>query len=344
MSIELHEPEQLQTPELAEQLYSEAEAGAAARETISASEGMPADAGTMYLREIAQHEILTAQQEVALAQRLEMGKAAALELATEGDALAADRRAQLEQACRDGECARNRLIESNLRLVVSIARRYLGRGVAFLDLVQEGNIGLQIGVDKYDWRRGFRLSTYIYWWIRQAVSRAVVEQSRTIRLPVHVVEFLTRTSRAERELLTQLGRQPTAEEVARYLDVEPERIREARYAARTPVSLDKPLNDESELARADLIADQAAAEAVQKTCETSELSAELESALDELDPMQRHILRRRFGLDRGNERTLLELSQELGLSRERVRQIEAAGLNKLRHMPRLRRDVLPYAA
>ncbi len=227
---------------------------------------------------------------------------------------------------------------------MSVARRYLGRGLSFLDLVQEGNIGLQIGVEKYDWRRGFRFSTYVSWWIRQAVTRAIADQSRTIRLPVHVTEFLTKTARAERELAAELGREPTVDEVAQYLDIDPERINEARRAARMPLSLETPLGEDGELTRGDLIGDDTAAEAARESSEASDLSERLESALDELHPRERQVLRLRFGLDRGHERTLGEVGEELGVSRERIRQIEAEALAKLRRMPRLRRELLEYVS
>jgi RNA polymerase primary sigma factor len=300
------------------------------------------DAGAMYLREIAHHELLTAQEEVALAQRLEAGKKALRELAMADALLDPTYRMELEQQVEDGERARRRLVECNLRLVVSIARRHLGRGLPLLDLVQEGNIGLQIGVDKYDWRRGFRLSTYIYWWIRQAVTRAVADQSRTIRLPVHVIELLTRIARAERELAAGLGRQPTVDELGECLEIEPERILEARCAARTPLSLETPFGEDGELTRGDLIGDEAAAETPHRSCEMSDLSERLQAALDELHPRERQVLRLRFGLDRGYERTLAEVGEALGVTRERIRQIEAEGLRKLRHMPGLSRDLLPY--
>jgi RNA polymerase primary sigma factor len=310
---------------------------------LLAEELLP-DAGAMYLREIAHHELLTAQEEVSLAQQLEAGKEALSRLAM-GDALLdPNYRSALEQQVEDGERARERLIECNLRLVVSIARRYLGRGVPLLDLVQEGNIGLQTGVEKYDWRRGFRLSTYIYWWIRQAITRAVADQSRTIRLPVHVNELLTRIARAEHELAAALGRQPTVDELGGSLDIEPERILEARRAARIPVSLETPVGEDGELTRGDLIGDEAAAEAAHRSSEASDLSERLESALDELHPRERQVLRLRFGLDRGYERTLAEVGEALGVTRERIRQIEAQGLAKLRRQPGLLRDLLPYAS
>ena len=349
MSLDLsQETEQPLNPTLTEQLDSDVDIEAMASEPISSvgllSEELAGDAGAMYLREIADHKLLNAQEEVNLAQRLEAGRFAMGELAAADESLDAELRLELERTAEDGERARQRLIECNLRLVVSVARRYLGRGVPFLDLVQEGNIGLQTGIDKFDWRRGFRLSTYIYWWIRQAITRAVTDHSRTIRLPGHVIEFLTKIARTERELAAELGRQPSIEEVASRLEVDPERITEARLAARMPLSLEAPIGDEGDLTRGDLIGDEAAARRPGKSSEAADLSERLESALDELHPYERQIIRLRFGLDRGHERTLRELSRELGLSSERIRQIEAAGLSKLRHMPLLRRDVLPYVA
>jgi RNA polymerase primary sigma factor len=301
-------------------------------------------AGALYLREIGNHELLTAEEEVVLGQRLEAGKAAMRELAVADAGLDADRRAELERLADEGDRARRRLIECNLRLVVSVARRYLGRGLSFLDLVQEGNIGLQIGTDKYDWRRGFRFSTYVYWWIRQAVTRAIADQSRSIRLPVHVTESLGKIGRAERELGVELGREPSIDEIAERLGVEPARIRETRRVARATLSLETPMGEDGELARGDLIGDEQATAAAQEAVEAGDLAERLESALDELLPRERHVLRQRFGLAGGRERTLGEVAEEMGVSRERVRQIETEALAKLRHMRHLRHELFGYAA
>jgi RNA polymerase primary sigma factor len=346
------ETEELLSPEVGGQVDSELDSEVENEATPAAPIGsvgslpeeLLADAGAMYLREIAHHELLTAQEEVSLAQRLDAGKEALRALAMADASLDPVYRVELEQQAEDGERARRRLVECNLRLVVSIARRYLGRGVPLLDLIQEGNIGLHTGVDKYDWRRGFRLSTYIYWWIRQAVTRAVADQSRTIRLPVHVVELLTRIARAERELTAKLGRQPTADELGECLDIEPERILETRRAARLPLSLESPFGEDGELTRGDLIGDEAAAETAHRSCEASDLSERLQAVLDELHPRERQVLRLRFGLDRGYERTLGEVGELLSVSRERIRQIEAQGLGKLRRVPGLLRDLLLYAS
>ena len=341
------EPEELLGPELsapAAPADEDSPAGEPATQFGLLSEELAGGAGAMYLREIAHHELLSAQEEVALAQRLERGRAALRELATADETLDSERRVELERLAEDGECARRRLVECNLRLVVSVARRYLGRGLSFLDLVQEGNIGLQIGIEKYDWRRGFRVSTYVYWWIRQAVTRAVTEQSRAIRLPAHVTELLTRIARAERELAAELGREPTVGEVAQVLDMAPERIMETRRAARMTLSLETPLGEDGGLTRGDLIGDDAATEAARESAEAADLSTRLESALDQLHPRERQVLRLRFGFERGYARTLGEVGEELGISPERTRQIEAEALNKLRHMPRLRRDLLEYVS
>jgi RNA polymerase primary sigma factor len=307
------------------------------------SEALSGGAAGMYLREIAQYELLAASEEVSLAQRLEASKAALTELAADAN-MDDGQRVELERLVEDGGQARRRLIECNLRLVVSVARRYLGHRLSLLDLVQEGNLGLQIGVERYDWRRGFRFSTYVYWWIRQALTRAIADQSRTIRLPVHVAELLSKLAGAERKLTIELGREPTVDEVAAYLDVDPERIKAVRRAARMPVSLEAPLDEEGQLTLGDVIGDDHSTEAARESAEAADLSERLDSALGELDPRQRQVLRLRFGLDRRPERTLGEVGEELGVSRERVRQIEAEALAELRRMPGLRRELVEYIA
>jgi RNA polymerase primary sigma factor len=310
---------------------------------LGASEELSGGAGAMYLREIANHELLSADDERAMAQRVEAGHEAAVRLGS-GEDLDGTLRERLERVRDEGERARRHLIECNLRLVVSVARRYLNRGLSFLDLVQEGNIGLQIGADKYDWRRGFRFSTYVYWWIRQAMTRSLADQSRTIRLPVHAVELLTRVMRAERELQAQTGEVPSVETLAQLLDLDVERIIEARRAAQAPLSIEAPLGDDSDMTRGDLLGDENAGQAAHREVELQELSRHLAHALELLDPRERKILQMRFGLERGEERTLTEVAQVMGVSRERIRQIEQAALAKLRRMPGLRSEMLEYLA
>ena len=311
---------------------------------LGASEEVSGGAGAMYLREIANHELLNQRDEIHLAQRMEAGRLAAARLTAADSELSASEREELERAVEDGEGARRHLIECNLRLVVSVARRYLNRGLSFLDLVQEGNIGLQIGADKYDWRRGFRFSTYVYWWIRQAMTRSLADQSRTIRLPVHAVELLTRVMRAEREMQALTGRVPSLEEIAFELGLDLGRIVEARRAAQAPLSIEAPLGDDSDMTRGDLLGDELAGQAAHREVEKQELSRRLTEALDALDPRERKILQMRFGLERGEERTLTEVAAVMGVSRERIRQIEQAALAKLRRMPGLRNEVIEYLA
>ena len=301
----------------------------AARRPQPSPEELGADSPVaIYIREINQTPLLTADAEIRLAQEREAGVEAAARLAAGVDDPA--ERDRLEAAVRAGKAARTHLIEANLRLVVSVARKYIGRGLSFLDLVQEGNIGLQRGVEKYDWRRGFRFSTYVYWWIRQAISRAVAEQSRTIRLPVHVVEQLSKLYSTARTLHAELGREPTAEEIAESLGIDPDRVREAFVAARTPISIDSPIGEDGNATIAELIAD-AGTPAPAEEVEAGIFAAELLAALSAyLTPREVDVLRLRFGLGGGQVRTLKEIGDELGVSRERARQLEVEAMKKLK--------------
>ena len=293
-----------------------------------ADELAPDSPAALYLREISQRPLLTAIQEVELAKQREAGEEAKARIAT-GD-FSPEEKHELDEALKVGDAARRRLVESNLRLVVSVARKYMGRGLLFLDLIQEGNIGLQRGVEKYDWRRGFRFSTYAYWWIRQAISRAVADQARTIRLPVHIIEQLTRLYNTARELHQELGREPTPVEIGERLGLEPEKVREAFRAAKVPISLETPVGEEEESTLADLIAD-AGARAPAEEAEEGVLADMLDEALRRhLTPREAQVLRMRFGLEDGQVRTLGEVGEELDISRERARQIESEAIRKLR--------------
>ncbi|HZS02941.1 MAG TPA: sigma-70 family RNA polymerase sigma factor [Chloroflexota bacterium] len=312
----------------------------AAAERPPAREAQLGGAEELYLREISHTRLLTAEEEVALAKQFEAGRAARKRLAH--GAVAPAERAALEDAVTAGELARRQLIEANLRLVVSVVRKYMGRGLLFLDLVQEGNIGLQRAVEKYDWRRGFRFSTYAYWWIRQAVSRAVAEQARTIRLPVHIVGLLTRLYNVRQALYHELGREPSAAELAARLGVEPERVQEALRAARLPISLDTPLREEDEGTVADFLADTASPLPAEQA-EEAVLTDTLDAALRQhLDPREAAVLRLRYGLADAPPRTLNEIAAEFGVSRERIRQLEGQALRKLRCAGSFRRRFEEY--
>jgi RNA polymerase primary sigma factor len=296
-----------------------------------------------YLREIGEHELLSADEELRLAQQVEAGRLAQAELDQRASELSPEQQQALQAQVVAGGRARARLIECNLRLVVSVAARYRGHSPLQLsDLVQEGNIGLHIGAERFDWRRGFRFSTYAYWWIRQAVTRAIAEKSRTIRLPVHASELLSRAARGERELYLELGRQPSLDELADHLGVEREWLCEVRRAARLPLSLEAPLTDDGDLTRGDMVDDEAAAEAPRVAAEAADLADRLTQALDELPGRERQVLRLRFGLSGEPERTLDEVASVLGVSRERIRQVESSALARLRAMPAVRRDLHEY--
>ena len=276
---------------------------------LSVPEGISIDDPVrMYLKEIGRVPLLTAEEEVALAKRMQ-----------EGD-----------------EIAQKRLAEANLRLVVSIAKRYVGRGMLFLDLIQEGNLGLIKAVEKFDYTKGYKFSTYATWWIRQAITRAIADQARTIRIPVPMVETITKLLRVSRQLLQQLGREPLPEEIAKEMDISVERVREIMKIAQEPVSLETPIGEEEDSHLGDFIEDQDAP-APADAASFMLLKEQLEEVLDTLTPREEKVLRLRFGLDDGRARTLEEVGQNFGVTRERIRQIEAKALRKLRHPSRSRK-------
>ena len=290
--------------------------------------GSSADPVRMYLKEIGRVRLLTAAEEVSLATRLEAGVAARARLdAGEDDP-------ELRRLVADGEAAKSALISANLRLVVSIAKRYVGRGMLFLDLIQEGNLGLMRAVDKFDHTKGFKFSTYATWWIRQAITRAIADQARTIRIPVHMVETINRVTRVQRQLVQELEREPTAEELAEKTGLTPARIREIFRISLDPLSLDSPMGEEDDSNLSDFIEDASAEEPAEVAIRELLVHA-VEEALEGLNEREREVVRLRFGLDGdGQVRTLEEVGRTFGVTRERIRQIESKTLAKLRHPQR----------
>ena len=270
-------------------------------------EGSVTDPVRQYLRDIGKIPLLTAADEIDLAKRAE----------------------------KNEKKARDRLISANLRLVVSIAKKYVGRGMSLLDLIEEGNIGLMRAVDKYDWRRGYKFSTYATWWIRQAITRAIADQARTIRIPVHMVETINRFNRTQRRMMQELGREPTPEEVAKVLEIDPSKAREIVKVSQEPTSLETPVGDEEDSHLGDFIADQGLQPDEQATREL--LKIHLDEVLDSLSPREKRVLQLRFGLEDGKQRTLEEVGKEFGVTRERIRQIEAKAIRKLKHPTRAKK-------
>ena len=294
--------------------------------------GATADPVKDYLKQIGKVALLNAELEVELAKRIEAGLFAEEKLATAKGLTKEDER-DFKWVVKDGQRAKSHLLEANLRLVVSLAKRYTGRGMQFLDLIQEGNLGLIRAVEKFDYTKGYKFSTYATWWIRQAITRAMADQARTIRIPVHMVEVINKLSRVQRQLLQDLGREPTPEELARELDMTPEKVVEVQKYGREPISLSTPLGEDGDSEFGDLIEDTEAvvpAEAVGYTM----LQRELERILDSLHPREAGVIRARFGLGDGVTKTLDQIGEEFGVTRERIRQIESKTMSKLRHPSR----------
>ena len=295
-----------------------------------------ADSVRAYLKQIGKVALLNAEEEVELAKRIEAGLFATEKLRRvmeSGEKLSVAQRRDLNWISRDGNRAKNHLLEANLRLVVSLAKRYTGRGMAFLDLIQEGNLGLIRAVEKFDYTKGYKFSTYATWWIRQAITRAMADQARTIRIPVHMVEVINKLGRIQRELLQDLGREPTPEELAKEMDITPEKVLEIQQYAREPISLDQTIGDEGDSQLGDFIEDSEAVVAVDAVSFTL-LQDQLQDVLDTLSEREAGVVRLRFGLTDGQPRTLDEIGQVYGVTRERIRQIESKTMSKLRHPSR----------
>jgi RNA polymerase primary sigma factor len=297
--------------------------------------GTAADPVHTYLKEIGKVPLLTGELEVELAKRIEAGNDSATEIALHEAApgarkLPSEERTRLRMKVRKGQQAKEALIEANLRLVVSIAKRYRNRGLAFLDLIQEGNLGLMRAVEKFDYTKGFKFSTYATWWIRQAITRALADQGRTIRIPVHMVETINKVVRVQRQLLQELGREPTVEEIASRVEFPIERVREIQRINQDTVSLEQPMGDEEDFSLSDLIEDQGA-EVPDDAATRSMLHEAVRDALATLPKREREVMELRFGLEDGRVRTLEEVGKAFGVTRERIRQIEAKTLAKLRH-------------
>ena len=290
----------------------------------------------MYLKEIGKVNLLSSEEEVDLAQIMAAGAAAKEqmeELAASGEELPVEVTEELEKLIKKGERAKQRLAEANLRLVVSIAKRYVGRGMQFLDLIQEGNLGLIKAVEKFDATKGFKFSTYATWWIRQAITRAIADQARTIRIPVHMVETINKVIRVSRQLLQELGHDPTPEEIAKEMDMPVDRVREILKIAQEPVSLETPIGEEEDSHLGDFIPDEDASEPAEAASFTL-LKEQLIEVLATLTPREEKVLKLRFGIEDGRTRTLEEVGKEFNVTRERIRQIEAKALRKLRHPSR----------
>jgi RNA polymerase primary sigma factor len=322
--------------ESAEFTWDEEESEALRQARKDAEMTASADSVRAYLKQIGKVALLNAEEEVDLAKRIEAGLYGAerlRQLEDAGEKLPLQQRRDLNWIVRDGERAKNHLLEANLRLVVSLAKRYTGRGMAFLDLIQEGNLGLIRAVEKFDYTKGYKFSTYATWWIRQAITRAMADQARTIRIPVHMVEVINKLGRIQRELLQDLGREPTPEELAKEMDITPDKVLEIQQYAREPISLDQTIGDEGDSQLGDFIEDSEAVVAVDAVSFTL-LQDQLQSVLHTLSEREAGVVKLRFGLTDGQPRTLDEIGQVYGVTRERIRQIESKTMSKLRHPSR----------
>ncbi|HET7517615.1 MAG TPA: RNA polymerase sigma factor RpoD [Actinomycetes bacterium] len=330
--------ENIEVVEMVDELDAEefAREARSARDEELALKAPTNDPVRMYLKEIGKVPLLTAEQEVILAKAIDEGEAATAEIdkATDnGRKLSPTRLRELQRTERHGQLAKKKLIEANLRLVVSIAKRYVGRGMLFLDLIQEGNLGLIRAVEKFDYNKGFKFSTYATWWIRQAITRAIADQARTIRIPVHMVETINKLIRIQRQLLQDLGREPTPEEIGREMEFSPEKVREILKVSQEPVSLETPIGEEEDSHLGDFIEDSDAVVPVDAASFIL-LQEQLDSVLHTLSEREKKVIQLRFGLTDGHPRTLEEVGREFGVTRERIRQIESKTLSKLRHPSR----------
>lgn len=331
---DIFEKESIELVEDLDKELEEIEVSKEELEDLSVPEGINIDDHVkMYLKEIGKVNLLTPEEELSLAKRMADGETAKEQLEEIGEEIDEDTKKQIDLLIADGEKAKKSLAEANLRLVVSIAKRYVGRGMLLLDLIQEGNLGLIKAVDKFDYTKGYKFSTYATWWIRQAITRAIADQARTIRIPVHMVETINKLVRVSRQLVQELGREPTPEELAKELNMPVDKVREISKISQEPVSLETPIGEEEDSHLGDFIPDEDAP-APSEAASFVLLKEQLGAVLETLSEREAKVLRLRFGLDDGRARTLEEVGKEFDVTRERIRQIEAKALRKLRHPSR----------
>ena len=331
---DIFEKESIELVEDLDKELEEIEVSKEELEDLSVPEGINIDDHVkMYLKEIGKVNLLTPEEELSLAKRMADGETAKEQIEEIGENIDEDSKKQIDLLIADGEKAKKSLAEANLRLVVSIAKRYVGRGMLFLDLIQESNLGLIKAVDKFDYTKGYKFSTYATWWIRQAITRAIADQARTIRIPVHMVETINKLVRVSRQLVQELGREPTPEELAKELNMPVDKVREISKISQEPVSLETPIGEEEDSHLGDFIPDEDAP-APSEAASFVLLKEQLGAVLETLSEREAKVLRLRFGLDDGRARTLEEVGKEFDVTRERIRQIEAKALRKLRHPSR----------